>query len=95
MHAFFNDWYTAVNNAAGTPASSIIDAIVQEVDPEVKTKFLLGDVLSALSAGLAFVSVLGAFTSFRNPSKLRGNVARALCPRDLSRRSILGSELYH
>ena len=58
MHAFFNDWYTAVNNAAGIPASSIIDAIVQEVDPEVKTKVLLSDVLTALSAGLAFVSLL-------------------------------------
>ncbi|KAL8642102.1 MAG: hypothetical protein Q9226_008546 [Calogaya cf. arnoldii] len=60
VHAFFDDWYTSVNNAAGTPASNIIDAVIQEVDPEVKTKFKLTNILTALVAGLAFVPGAGA-----------------------------------
>lgn len=47
----------------------------------------LSDVLTALTAGLALVSVLGAFTSFR---KLPNNVARVLCLKVLSRSSTFG-----
>ena len=59
MHAFFLDWYHAVDGASGTPASSIIDGIIQEVDPEKKTHSFLGAILTALTAGLAFIPAVG------------------------------------
>ncbi|KAL9610103.1 MAG: hypothetical protein Q9167_005182 [Letrouitia subvulpina] len=59
IHAFFLDWFHAVNGAAGTPATSVIDGIVQEVDPEKKTNSFLEDILTALTAGLAFIPAVG------------------------------------
>ncbi|KAL8659423.1 MAG: hypothetical protein Q9202_007128 [Teloschistes flavicans] len=59
IHAFFLDWFHAVDGATGNDATSVIDAIVQEVDPEKKTNTFLGDILTALSAGLAFIPAVG------------------------------------
>lgn len=53
----------AVDNAAGQPAASIIDEIIQEVDPKVKTHNVLNDILTALTAGLAFIPEVGPAAS--------------------------------
>lgn len=69
-----------MNNAAGTPASSVIDAIIQEVDPQVKTNTLLSSLLTALTVGLAFIPEVGPIASgvVGGATAVAGSVSKAL-----------------
>ena len=53
-----NDFFTTLYEAlayATTQAQSIIQSVVTEIDPKEATGFLLSDILTALSFGLAFI----------------------------------------
>ncbi len=56
MNNLFNSWYTAIQFAT-TQAALAITPIINEIDPEKKSNFLLSDILSALTAGLALLGV--------------------------------------
>lgn len=56
VNTFFNDWYTAVQYVA-TRGSLAIQPIVGEVDIPQDNNLVLGDILIAFSAGLAFVGL--------------------------------------
>ena len=54
--SFFNGYYTAIGNARSAATDSI-GAIVALLDPPKSTNVFLNNLLTALSAGLSFVSV--------------------------------------
>ena len=57
INFFFSNWYTAMHNAA-LQASDLVVSIVEAVDPpKKKSNVLLTDILSSLSAGLAFLAI--------------------------------------
>ena len=56
INNFFTNWYLALH-LASAQAALVIPALITLVDPDKSSNFILGDVLSALSAGLAFLSV--------------------------------------
>ncbi len=54
-----NDFFTTMYQALGyatTQAQSIIQSVVTEINPKQATSFLLSNILTALSFGLAFVA---------------------------------------
>ena len=55
MNDFFTTLYEALAHAT-TQAQSIIQSVVSEIDPKEATGFLLSDILTALSFGLAFIA---------------------------------------
>ena len=88
MHAvvntFFEDWYLAVNLAA-PQAALAIDAIVAKVDPPKTSNGILGDILTALTAGLAFIPAVGPELSTAGKALVTGlqaapGVAQAIWP---------------
>ena len=56
INSFFSSWYTALFNAV-EGASLIPDIIIPEIDPDKNTNYLLDDILTALSVGLAFLGI--------------------------------------
>ena len=55
INNFFTNWYLALNFAS-SQAALIIPSLITLVDPEKTTNFILGDILTALTAGLAFLA---------------------------------------
>ncbi|KAK3172310.1 hypothetical protein OEA41_005631 [Lepraria neglecta] len=51
----FTNWYLVLQFAS-SQAQLIISSVVQLVDPNQSTKLVLGDILTALTAGLAFLA---------------------------------------
>ena len=56
INNFFTNWYLALNFAS-SQAALIIPSLITLVDPDKTSNFVLGDVLTALTAGFAFLSV--------------------------------------
>ena len=57
INSFFSDWYQGMYNAAFEAQGEIVN-IVQTIDPpNKKSGVLLHDILSALTAGLAFLAI--------------------------------------
>ncbi|KAL9040258.1 MAG: hypothetical protein Q9180_002024 [Flavoplaca navasiana] len=57
INSFFSDWYQGMYNAAFEAQGEIVN-IVQTIDPpNKKSGMLLHDILSALTAGLAFLAI--------------------------------------
>ena len=56
LNNFFTNWYLALNFAS-SQAALIIPSLITLVDPDQTSNFVLGDILTALTAGLAFLSV--------------------------------------
>ena len=54
LNAFFNNWYTALPIAT-LDALLENQPLINEIDPDQSTNFVLSDILTALSAALAFI----------------------------------------
>ena len=55
LNNFFTNWYLALHFASSR-AQFIISSVVQLVDPDQSTNLVLGDLLTALTAGIAFLA---------------------------------------
>lgn len=55
LNNFFTNWYLALQFAI-SQAQLIIGSVVQLVDPDQSTNLVLGEILTALTAGLAFIA---------------------------------------
>lgn len=62
INDFFTSWSNSLSGAS-LSALFVAQPIINIVDPEQKTLFALGDLLTALSAGLAFIPGVGAGVS--------------------------------
>ena len=58
MNDFFTSWYNALNSAS-ISALLVAQPIINEIDPEQKSRFALDDLLEALTVGLAFLPAIG------------------------------------
>ena len=56
LNNFSTNWYLALNFAS-SQAALIIPSLITLVDPDKTSSFVLGDVLTAFTAGFAFLSV--------------------------------------
>lgn len=56
INQFFTDWYNALTPSI-VSSSLIAQPLITELDPRQKTGFVLGDLLTALTAGLAFIGI--------------------------------------
>ncbi|KAL8707950.1 MAG: hypothetical protein Q9220_007093 [cf. Caloplaca sp. 1 TL-2023] len=73
MNNLFNTWYTAAQFAT-TKASLYTTAITTMVDPEKKSHFTLGDILTALTAGLALLGLPEVSAGIQAAYKTVGSV---------------------
>lgn len=58
MNDFFTSWYDALDSAS-ISALFVAQPIINEIDPEQKSRFGLNDLLTALTVGLAFLPAVG------------------------------------
>lgn len=58
INDFFTSWYNALDSAS-ISALLVAQPIINEIDPEQKSRFALNDLLEALTVGLAFLPAVG------------------------------------
>ena len=63
INTFFNDWYLSMQFAASQTAT-IIQPLITKIDPIQTQQFGLEELLSAFSAGLAFIGTAIARDAF-------------------------------
>jgi len=73
MNAFFTNWYNALTPSI-VQTQLISQPLITEIDPKKKTKMVLGDLLTALTAGLAFIAAPGAGAGISEVMATAGSV---------------------